>query len=213
VVSCRSIYFGRVQADCDVVDLNLDWNQAKAEKGPFGAALQPTWDTAVAIVAGAAAELDVPVSCKMRLFPTVEESVARALELEQAGCSMLVVHGRTREAKRTVTGVANWDAISAIKRALSIPVVANGSVAHLDDARDCLDKTGADGVMLGAALLNNPHALLGVNNSVVDVARQRVSHSPRITRPSLCSNHAVAVGALGRCVSQCFGGLFCSQLQ
>lgn len=161
----------RVQADCDMVDLNLDWNQTKAEKGPYGAALQKCWDQAVGIVAGSAGQLEVPVSCKMRLFPTVEESVARAKELEAAGCGLLTVHGRTRAAKGELTGVADWDAIAAIKKVLSIPVLANGSVADAGEADACLKRTAADGVMLGNAFLNNPYTLLRENPSCVAVAQ------------------------------------------
>lgn len=162
-----------MEGQCDAVDLNLDWNQAKAERGPYGAALQTDWPRVVAMVSAAvAAGVSVPITCKMRLFATVEETVARALELEQAGCSMLVVHGRTRSAKGERTGMADWTAIAAVKAALSIPVVANGGVAQRTDVAPCLAHTHADGVMLGRALLYNPRCLEEPHPSVVDVTRE-----------------------------------------
>eukprot|EP00036_Acanthoecidae_sp_10tr_P013441 CAMPEP_0206286628 /NCGR_PEP_ID=MMETSP0106_2-20121207/698_1 /ASSEMBLY_ACC=CAM_ASM_000206 /TAXON_ID=81532 /ORGANISM="Acanthoeca-like sp., Strain 10tr" /LENGTH=697 /DNA_ID=CAMNT_0053717155 /DNA_START=146 /DNA_END=2240 /DNA_ORIENTATION=+ len=172
-----------VQGECDFIDLNLDWNQAKAEKGGLGAALQPTWDVAVQMVRRGASELDVPVSCKMRLFPTVAESVARASELAAAGCSLLVVHGRTRGAAGARWGVADWEAIAAIKKAMAIPVLANGSVASRADAEACLAATGADGVLLSGALLANPHAIMDERPPAIDVAKEYLA---------LCREHPVS---------------------
>jgi hypothetical protein len=87
------------QDDCDYVDLNLGCPQRIAKKGFYGAYLMDDLDLVARMVARAAAALRVPVSCKIRLFPDLQQTIAYARILEASGCSLLGVHGRTREMK------------------------------------------------------------------------------------------------------------------
>jgi tRNA-dihydrouridine synthase 1 len=145
-----------VQDDVDAVDLNLGCPQGIARKGHYGAFLQDEWDLIASIVRAGAAELTVPVWCKIRVFACRDKSVAYARMLEDAGCSLLAVHGRTRDQKGKFCPPADLATIRAIKRAVSIPVIANGNVLCREDAELALADTEAEAVLSAFGLLDNP---------------------------------------------------------
>jgi tRNA-dihydrouridine synthase 1 len=116
---------------------------------------------AKSLVQNLSANLHVPVSCKIRIFPQLEDTVAYAKMLEEAGASLVAVHGRTRDEKDGKKFRADWDAIKAVKDALRIPVLANGNIRHMEDVKDCLEHTGVDGVLSAETLLENPALFAG----------------------------------------------------
>ncbi|MDX1739310.1 MAG: tRNA-dihydrouridine synthase, partial [Alphaproteobacteria bacterium] len=100
--------------------------------------------------------VDIPVTVKMRMgwdhdHLNAPELAAKA---EQNGVSMVTVHGRTREQK--YTGKADWAFIQNVKQAISIPLLANGDINSVFDAREALEKSGADGVMIGRGAQGRP---------------------------------------------------------
>jgi tRNA-dihydrouridine synthase B len=84
----------------------------------------------------------------------VASAVAWCCRLERAGAQLLTLHGRTRA--QGFKGQADWSAIAAVKRALAIPLIANGDVGSPQAALRCLAITGADGVMVGRGSMGNP---------------------------------------------------------
>ncbi|GJP50575.1 hypothetical protein CLOM_g9726 [Closterium sp. NIES-68] len=150
-----------VAADCDYIDINFGCPQRIARRGRYGAFLMDDLPLIESLVSAlSAARLPAPVSCKIRIFPDLARTIAYARMLEAAGCYLLAVHGRTREQKDGKKVRADWEMIRRVKEAVSIPVIANGNIRDLSDVLQCLEATGADGVLSAESLLENP-ALFG----------------------------------------------------
>jgi tRNA-dihydrouridine synthase 1 len=161
-----------VENDCDAVDLNLGCPQGIARRGTYGSFLLDKcyWPLLYAMVRKLHENLKVPVFCKIRLLPSMEDTLQLARMLQDAGCQLLAVHGRTRDNKGLQATPADWDAIRAVKEILSIPVVANGNVAQYQDIEPCLETTKCDAVMAAYATLTNPALFSGQVPDKIELA-------------------------------------------
>lgn len=143
-------------AGADIIDLNMGCPAKCVTAGAAGAALLRDVDNAVRLIEVAVGAVNIPVTLKMRLGWDDDSIVAPELarRAEAAGVKLVTVHGRTRQ--QFYKGRANWRAISRVKAAVSIPVVANGDLGSYEDAAAMLSESGADAVMVGRAARGRP---------------------------------------------------------
>ncbi len=139
-----------------LVDINMGCPAPKIVKGGDGSALMNDPALAARIIRAVVEAVDVPVTVKFRKGWDEEHQnyLDFAKMAEDCGAAAVTLHGRTRA--QMYAGRADWAAIAAVKRALSIPVIANGDVMCAQDAQDILRETGADAVMIGRGALGNP---------------------------------------------------------
>lgn len=147
-----------VAPHCDAVDLNLGCPQGIARKGHYGAFLQEDQELIHTMIKTLHENLPVPVTAKIRILETKEATLAYARNVLSAGASILTVHGRRREQKGHLTGVADWEYIKYLRENLPPETVifANGNVLQHGDLQRCLDATGVDGVMAAEGNLSDP---------------------------------------------------------
>jgi tRNA-dihydrouridine synthase B len=140
----------------EIIDINMGCPAKHVTNGDSGSALMRDLDHAVALIDATVAAVDVPVTLKMRLG--WDDRSLNAPELarraQAAGIKLVTVHGRTR--CQFYTGRADWDAVRAVKAAVSIPVVVNGDVTGFEQGREALARSGADGVMVGRGAQGRP---------------------------------------------------------
>ena len=146
----------RAVSGCDIIDINMGCPAPKIVNNGDGSALMRDPALAARVIEAVAKAVDVPVTVKFR--KGWDEKSVNCVEFarmaEAAGAAAITIHGRTRA--QQYSGKADWDAIRAVKQAVSIPVFANGDVAEPADAVRILEYTGADAVMIGRGALGDP---------------------------------------------------------
>jgi nifR3 family TIM-barrel protein len=143
-------------AGADIIDLNMGCPAKEVTGALCGSA--PMRDLALAeqLIGAAVDASPLPVTLKMRLGwddanRNAPELAARA---ERIGVRAITVHGRTRA--QLYNGAADWRAIAEVKSAIRIPVIVNGDIVDANAARDALEQSGADAVMIGRGAYGRP---------------------------------------------------------
>ncbi|MDG4648794.1 tRNA dihydrouridine synthase DusB [Roseibacterium sp. SDUM158017] len=159
-----------------VIDINMGCPAKKVVGGLSGSALMRDLDHALTLIEAVVGAVGVPVTLKTRLGwdDTALNAADLARRAEGAGISMITIHGRTR--CQFYKGRADWAAIRAVRDAVRIPVIANGDIRDAADAARALERSGADGVMVGRGAQGRPWALAGI------VAALFGTPAPRIPR-------------------------------
>jgi len=149
-------------AGAQIIDINMGCPARKVTNGLSGSALMREPQLAQEIIEAVVEAVDVPVTLKTRLG--WDDDSLNAAEIciaaEAVGVAMFVIHGRTR--CQFYKGSADWAAVKSVVDAVNVPVFVNGDIHTPDQAVEAMEQSGADGVMLGRALIGQPWLLRDV---------------------------------------------------
>lgn len=143
-------------AGADVIDINMGCPSREVTGRLSGSALMRDADQALGLIDAVVGAATVPVTLKMRLGWDDRSLNAApiARRAEEAGIQLITVHGRTR--CQFFKGQADWDRVADVKTAVSVPVIVNGDITSPAQAATALERSGADGVMIGRGAYGAP---------------------------------------------------------
>ncbi|MDB5626855.1 MAG: tRNA dihydrouridine synthase DusB [Tardiphaga sp.] len=140
----------------DIIDINMGCPARHVTGGQSGSALMRDLDHALTLIEATVGAVRVPVTLKMRLGwdDNTRNAPDLARRAQDAGIRLITVHGRTR--CQFYKGDADWEAVRAVRDAITIPLVVNGDITSYEKALEALDQSGADAVMMGRGAQGQP---------------------------------------------------------
>lgn len=164
----------------DIIDINFGCPAKRVTGGLAGSALMREPDLAISIAAAVAGRVSVPVTAKMRLGwdSATLNAASLTVALAEVGIRAVTVHGRTRQ--QFYTGSADWAAIGSVVERSPVPVIANGDIGSLADARRCLAASGAAAVMVGRATLGQPWLVGAIGAGLAGISYREPTSDERI---------------------------------
>lgn len=147
----------------DIIDINMGCPAPKISSNGSGSALMKNPRLCGEIVKAVTAVTDIPVTVKIRKGWDDDSvnAVVVAKICESAGAAAITVHGRTRQ--QYYKPPVDYDIIKAVRESVSVPVIANGDIDSAERAKEVMDITGCDLVMIGRATLGNPWIFSQIN--------------------------------------------------
>lgn len=147
----------------DIIDINMGCPAPKIAMNGGGASLMKKPELAYEITKAVVQAVDIPVTVKIRKGWDDESvnAVQMAELAEKAGADAITVHGRTRQ--QMYSGSVDYNIIAQVKKAVGIPVIANGDIKDEQSAAIMLEKTNADAIMIGRGALGNPWVFSKIN--------------------------------------------------
>lgn len=144
------------RSDCDIIDINMGCPVKKVLKSNAGSFLLLDEEKVYEMVKSVVCATKKPVTVKIRAGwdHSSINCVEVAKAIERAGAKMIAIHGRCKS--DMYRGEVNLDYIKIVKESVSIPVVGNGDIKTIEDAKKMLEYTKVDGIMIGRASLGNP---------------------------------------------------------